>query len=87
MSGMSGHSGSGREAMSSPSHGGGKGTIVLKDSPQLTTKVTQQLALYIYCVTKARNLMLKNWHIFEVLARAHWHTSGCIVTVDSFTSG
>lgn len=39
MSGMSGHSGSGREAMSSPSHGGGKGTIILKDSPQLTTKV------------------------------------------------
>ena len=39
MSGMSGHAGSGGAAMSSPSHGGGKGTIILKDSPQLTTKV------------------------------------------------
>ena len=39
MSGMSGHAGSGGAAMSSPSHGDGKGTIILKDSPQLTTKV------------------------------------------------
>ena len=39
MSGMSGHAGSSGAAMSSPSHGGGKGTIILKDSPQLTTKV------------------------------------------------
>ena len=39
MSGMSGHAGSGGTAMASPSHGGGKGIIVLQDSPQLTTKV------------------------------------------------
>ena len=39
MSGMSDHAGSSGTAMSSPSHKGGKGTIVLQDSPQLTTKV------------------------------------------------
>ena len=42
---MSGHAGSGGAVMSSPSHGGGKGAIVLQDSSQLTTKVTQQLPL------------------------------------------
>ena len=41
MSGM-GHAGSAGSVTSSPSHGGGKGTIILQDSPQLTTKVTQK---------------------------------------------
>ena len=39
MSGMSGHAGSSGAAMSSPSHWGGKGTLILQDSPQLTTTV------------------------------------------------
>ena len=43
MSGMSGHTGSSGAVTASPSHGGGKGTIVLQDSPHLTTKVTQHL--------------------------------------------
>ena len=43
MSGMSGHAGGSGAVTASPSHGGGKGTIVLQDSPHLTTKVTQQL--------------------------------------------
>lgn len=46
MSGMGHHAGSGGAATSSPSHGGGKGTIVLQDSPQLTTKVTQNWFSY-----------------------------------------
>ena len=39
MSDMSCHAGSSGTTMSSPSHGGGNRTIVLQDSPQLTTKV------------------------------------------------
>ena len=43
MSGMSSQAGSSGAVTASPSHGGGKGTIVLQDSPHLTTKVTEQL--------------------------------------------
>ena len=46
MSGM-GHAGSAGPVTSSPSHGGSKGTIILQDSPQLTTKVTQKYKCFI----------------------------------------
>ena len=54
MSGMSGHTSGSGAVTASPSHGGGKGTIVLQDSPHLTTKVTPHLAsVKIYSIGQA----------------------------------
>ena len=58
MSGMSGHTGSAGAAMSTPSHGGGKGTIVLQDSPQLTSKVHNFTPTYLsWCEVYAYTAM------------------------------